>query len=187
MYAGISGKVKNPKSELSCGYRFRRNEILVFPRTYHSYDLRIDCFCQDAPASSYVVDHLKRFARLQQLTQILQTSFKVALLISFPLRSATGSMKSKPTQHCRSLRMKSSSCSELGTSEYKMLVTLSLVRVPFKRLCSRQLVKIYCMHFLKAITVFPNCWGNHTTYKRLCTERNLSAFRISKPLPDVAR
>ena len=137
MYAGISGKVKNPKSELSCGYRFRRNEILVFPRTYHSYDLRIDCFCQDAPASSYVVDHLKRFARLQQLTQILQTSFKVALLISFPLRSATGSMKSKPTQHCRSLRMKSSSCSELGTSGYKMLVTLSLVRVPFKQLCSR--------------------------------------------------
>ena len=138
VYAGISGRVKNPKSELSCEYRFRSNEILLSQLlTYHSYDLRIDCFCQDAPASSYVVDHLKRFVRLQQLTQILKTSFKVALLISFPLRSATGSMKSKPTQHCRSLRMKSSSCSELGTSEYKMLVTLSLVRVPFKRLYSR--------------------------------------------------
>ena len=157
VYAGISGRVKNPKSELSCEYRFRSNEILLSQLlTYHSYDLRIDCFCQDAPASSYVVDHLKRFVRLQQLTKILKTSFKVALLISFPLRSATGSMKSKPTQHCRSLRINSSSCSELGTSEYKMLVTLSSVRVPFKRLCSRlmsilkpyQLVKIYCMHFL---------------------------------------
>ena len=140
MYADISGKFKNPKSELSCRceYWFKSNEILVSQHlTYHSYDLRIDCFCQDAPASSYVVDHLKRFAILQQLTQVLQTSFKVALLISFPLRSATGSIKSKPTQHCRSLRMNSSSCSELGTSEYKMLLTLSLVRVPFRQLCSR--------------------------------------------------
>ena len=48
------------------------------------------------------------------------TSLSVALFISLPLRSATGSMKSNPTQHCRSFRMNNSSCSWLGTSEKKI-------------------------------------------------------------------
>ena len=79
----------------------------------HSYDLGIDSFRQDSPASGYVVNNLESIASLKDSDP---TSFRVALLISFPLRSATGSMKSKPTQHWRSFRMNSSSCSELGTS-----------------------------------------------------------------------
>ena len=43
-------------------------------------------------------------------------SLSVLRLISLPLRSAIGSIKSKVTQHCRSFRMNSSSCSDGVTS-----------------------------------------------------------------------
>ena len=87
----------------------------------HSYDLGIDSFRQDSPASGYVVNNLESIASLKDSDP---TSFRVALLISFPLRSATGSMKSNPTQHCRSFRMNSSSCSWLGTSEVENILEM---------------------------------------------------------------
>ena len=54
------------------------------------------------------------------------SSLRVARFISFPFRSATGSMKSNATQHWRSFRINSSSCSEDGTSETDRNHSMSL-------------------------------------------------------------
>lgn len=98
-------------------------------------------------------------------------------MISLPLRSATGSMKSNPTQHCRSLRMKRSSCSDDGTS-VKQIETVT---------CAAAFLPTWHHRFRRPIFGLwkldcPNSFlAFDTTYEALTDYRCLGIPRVLQP------